>query len=155
VDEGGGGAGAWLNLMEDTRDDLYTTKATFNKRKTQRTVDGVEIEVEGYGEDEQDDSQEQEMSSEMPSSDDEDLEEYKAGAEFQWKPSEDDFGDSDEESKHRKRYLIGKHSFLELNDPGLATALDPHSKCSYARQNVHNMVVVFCISKNCISFEFS
>lgn len=44
---------------------------------------------------------------------------------FAYHPSEEDFQESDLQSRKDRRYLLGTHSFLELNDPQLEDALVP------------------------------
>ncbi len=47
---------------------------------------------------------------------------------FAYHPSEEDFQESDLQSRRKRRYLLGTHSFLELNDPQLENALVPASE---------------------------
>lgn len=95
--------------------------------------DGEDEEGDSEEEDEDEDEYDEDEEGEEEDEDEEEEEEPESDSSqpdipkrvFVHRPSDAEFQDSDLEDRKKRRYLIGAHSFMELNDPHLENALIP------------------------------
>ncbi|XP_021945191.2 leucine-rich repeat-containing protein 74A-like [Folsomia candida] len=117
-----------VSPLEDEITEEITESEEIDEEELDNEANEGDEVVEADGQEEGDHDEEDEDGEDADDDDESDdvlSEEELQESPFAYHPSEEDFQESDLQSRKDRRYLLGTHSFLELNDPQLEDALVP------------------------------